>query len=200
MDNVTTPKDIPQEIVNIYLQVWIQSLSTKIVGWLLLIFPNFTKLLWKQRTTYLRHIKELKWCQYFKHLFLQNWEKADFEDITKAWSDSCAYFVSNILCFYWMIDDTSATVTSLKNRLTQSEKWTFTPYDWLEIPVWSVVFWKTTWENTLYTSDDHVWFVIDSDTAISNSSYTKCIEEHPVLWTQWNMKPTWYFIYSDTTV
>lgn len=183
------------QVLHMLREIWATQIQEKVVKNLLLIFPDFWEILDKNTTTYLETLKSLSNSELFKHLYLQDSKDSDlYKDITSWWLDSCAYFVSNILVHYGFINEGSATVSSLEYSLRSSQKRKQSTYtSWSIIPPWSIIFRDLLKNNELYSSNAHVWFAIWNSQAISNSSYTKTIQIHPMEWTTWSLIPTRYY-------
>ena len=184
-----------EQVSNTYEAVGITSVNKKTINKLMLIFPNFSELFSKNASHYLDHAHKHIWSSMFRHLFMQASKDQDmYRDITRWGMDSCAYFVSNVLAHHWLINEPSATISSLKNQLTQSQyREKKSRNNHINIPVWSVVFRWSNETNELFTSDKHVWFVTSHEEAISNSSYTQNIEKHPINGTTGALQPKYYF-------
>lgn len=119
------------------------------------------------KESYIAMIKNSIWTKMFKNNFFDlNGKKID---ILKNWSSSCAYFVSNLLKIFDLIENIHATVDwTVKDILKYWRK----EYEWKEVPIWALLL----RENV--NNHSHIWFYIWNKIAISNSSKYKTIKKH----------------------
>ncbi len=108
------------------------------------------------------------WSNIWRHFWIKKWWK-DI-DICQNGNLSCAYFVSNILKQFNLIDSGSVSTKTTIDKIIA--KWrnaidaNTLPED---IPIWSILTWEWGFGDDGF--HDHIWFYIWNKLAVSNDSY-----------------------------
>lgn len=144
-------------------------------------------------TDYINLAQKLVWSDLFTYLGMKQDGEKEFTDIVEGGKYACAYFVSNVLAYFKLIERWSATVKSLQKQLAEKN---FVKYEYMQgmnIPYGAIIFWNVENPTQESISQEHVWFYIGDNKAISNSSFQKKIVIHPLYWTNDDMTIVSYY-------
>lgn len=117
--------------------------------------------------TYIDTIKWSVWGKQYRNFWINKWWR-DI-DICQDGNLSCAYYVSNILKQFNLIDAWSVNVWSTEKLLLQRWRQIIdnqTQQD--QIPIWSVIIYKWWFGQDWFHT--HIWFYMWNEIAISNNS------------------------------
>lgn len=138
-------------------------------------------------TDYIDLVHKLVWSNLFTYLGIKQEGEETFTDIVEGGKYACAYFASNVLAYFKLIERWSATVKSLEKQLAEKK---FVKHEYtqgMNIRYGAIIFWNVENPTQESISQEHVWFYIGDNKAISNSSFQKKIAIHPLHWTNGDM-------------
>ncbi len=131
-----------------------------------------------KKETYLKALENSVGSRLFNSLFVRYKHTGEIKDILNNCELSCAFFTSNILLMFGVLEKPFATVRGLKASIDQNGKWKKISLG--EVEKGDVVFWEKK-KHEDGTETAHVGFMINKEEAVSTSTKSKMVARHSAM-------------------